>query len=165
MTTSASTSWLRCHKVDGHGVASGVANRDPSRPPSPYPEGSIAMQMPHFAARGLDLTWFWPGTINLSFAPCSIRLSNPDVSFADLRWTDHHPPETFSFWSVQLRDPLRQWIHPALIYYPHPETKVRHHQSNAVLEVLAPWIGDLQPQASLQIGVDPNRIVLHPSSP
>ena len=30
------------------------------------------------------------------------------------------------------------------IYYPHPETKARHHQNDSVIEVLAPWIEGIQ---------------------
>lgn len=51
-----------------------------------------------------------------------------------------------------------------LIYHPHPETKHRHHQPAAVLEVLAPPLAALveaDPAAredlGIQLGVDPRR--------
>jgi hypothetical protein len=42
--------WHRCQRVSGHGVASGQAAA------SPYPAGTIALQSPHFASLGLDLS-------------------------------------------------------------------------------------------------------------
>ena len=53
----------------GHGVASGQALSSGASGISPYPKGTIAMQSPFFAALGLDLSPYWPGTLNLSFAP------------------------------------------------------------------------------------------------
>ncbi len=49
----------------GHGVASGRA------PDSPYPAGTIALQAPLFARHGLDLSPFFPGTLNLHFPGAS----------------------------------------------------------------------------------------------
>ena len=158
MSSSANLAWYRCRKVDGHGVASGAANTDPSRPSSPYPEGTLITQAPLFAERGLDLRGFWPGTLNLCFAPRIVALEQPDWHVPSLRWTHLHPPETFSFWSIQLRLPDQLECVPALIYYPHPETKDRHWQPASILEVLAPWMPGLSSNGWLEVGVDPRRI-------
>ena len=85
--------------IAGHGVASGRSAD------SPYPNGTIEMQRPFFKALGLDLSRCWPGTLNLSAAPLDLRLRDPDRCFPLVAWTDRHPPETFSFWRIQLDTP------------------------------------------------------------
>jgi hypothetical protein len=143
--------WHAARVVPGYGVASGQA------PDSPYPSGTIALQAPLFAARGLDLSGFFAGTLNLSFEDTRWQLSDPDVCFERLQWTDRHPPETFSFWPVALRWQGLAVAIEALLYWPHPETKRNHHQSPDRLEVLAPWIPDLKACQALELGVDPRR--------
>mgnify|MGYP004244953261 CR=1 FL=1 len=87
--------WIPAVLVRGHGVASGRSTT------SPYPGGTIALQLPFFADLGLDLLHCWPGTLNLSVAPLELRLRDPDHRFPLVHWTDHHPPETFSFWRIE----------------------------------------------------------------
>ena len=152
--------WLTCRLLGGHGVASGDANKDPLRPDSPYPDGTIAMQAPFFAAEGLDLSPYWPGTLNLSFAPKAVVLTQPDHCFEHLCWTHLHPPETFSFWHVVLRRITSSHEVKGLLYYPHPETKKRHWQSQSVVEVLTPWLKDLDPGEPLALGVHPQKFSL-----
>jgi hypothetical protein len=48
----------------GYEVASGQT-KNPR-----FPQGTIEMQKPFFRDRGLDLSAYFPGTINLSIAPC-----------------------------------------------------------------------------------------------
>ena len=141
--------------VAGHGVASGRAAE------SPYPAGTIAMQQPCFAAAGLDLSGFASATLNLDFSPGEWRLEQPDHRFEQLRWTELHPPETFSFWRCRIRrlDPAEgspPW-RPALIYYPHPDTKQVHHQPASVLEVLAPPLGSVVPGDRFELCLDGRR--------
>lgn len=139
--------------VEGHGVASGRSGD------SPYPAGTIALQTPHFQARGLDLTPYQSATLNLDFAPGEWRLCDPDHQVRLLRWTDHHPPETFSFWHCHLRR-LKEPGLPevaALIYHPHPETKRAHHQRPSLLELLAPPLGPLEPGEGFALSVDGRR--------
>ena len=147
--------WRRGTVAQGHGVASGSA------PESPYPAGTIALQSPFFLQRGLDLSDCFAGTINLDFPGCRWALSQPDWCFEQLDWTPLHPPETFSFWRVLLRQgdeqPRQGWI-----YYPHPETKVRHFQRDGRLELLAPPLPELKLGAALELAVDPLRCQLVP---
>src|SRR5690606_4474517 len=82
--------------VRGHGVASG------SNPSSPFPEGTIAMQVPHFLARGLDLSGLFAATINVDLAPHSFTIRRAAHTFRDVEWTDVHGPETFSFLHCRL---------------------------------------------------------------
>jgi hypothetical protein len=119
----------------GHGVASGRATN------SPYPQGSIAMQMPFFSALGLDLGHCWPGTLNVSIAPRTWALLRADHCFERLEWTHLHPPETFSFVQVQLT--WRSQRTAAWLYRPHPETKAAHHQAPSVMEIIAPRLEGL----------------------
>ena len=138
--------------VAGHGVASGRA------PESPYPEGTIALQTPCFLARGIDLTPYQPATLNVDFAPAEWRLCDPDHHVSQLRWTDLHPPETFSFWHCRLIRLAADAVElPALIYVPHPETKRAHHQRPSVLEVLAPPLGEVAAGEHFSLLVDPRR--------
>ncbi|MCP9927588.1 hypothetical protein [Cyanobium sp. CH-040] len=155
--------WHRCQRVRGHGVASGTA------PGSPYPAGTIALQIPHFARLGLDLSSCHPGTLNLRVPGGRWLLRQPAWHVERLAWTTLHPPETFSFWPCLLRwrqpsscpavtchqpaAPVAGWI-----YRPDPATKERHHQPDDQLEVLAPWIEavghDAALELELELGVD-----------
>ena len=81
-----SLSWHAAVLLEGHGVASGQALNAGQLKTSPYPNGTIAMQLPFFAGLGLDLSTFWPGTLNLSFAPAELRLGSPDYLFQNLEW-------------------------------------------------------------------------------
>ncbi len=116
--------------VQGHGVASGRSVD------SPYPHGSVAMQMPFFKALGLDLSDCWAGTMNVSIAPRTWALQRADYCFEQLEWTPLHPAETFSFVRLQLG--WQQHTVAAWLYRPHPETKAVHHQSSSVMEIIAP---------------------------
>jgi hypothetical protein len=156
--------WHRCQRVRGHGVASGQAAA------SPYPAGTIALQRPHFARLGLDLSACYPGTLNLRVTGGRWQLRQPTWHLERLHWTTLHPPETFSFWPCLLRwaaspscpgpePPLAGWI-----YHPDPATKVRHHQSDDLLEVLAPWIGAVERGIPLELGVDSRHCRLIPTA-
>jgi len=96
----AGLAWVPCRLRAGHGVASG------RNPHSPYPAGTIALQTPFFLERGVDLAPFFPGTLNLEVPGGAWRLQQPDAQVEALRWTEHHPPETFSFWRCRLRSPI-----------------------------------------------------------
>ena len=136
--------WISTRLIAGHGVASGRSAD------SPYPNGTIAMQRPFFKALGLDLSRCWPGTLNLSAAPLDIRLRDPDRCFPLVAWTDRHPPETFSFWRIQLDTP-KNGIVDGWIYQPHPETKMQHHQPSSMVEVLAPPLDGIAPGCRLNL--------------
>jgi hypothetical protein len=120
----------------GHGVASGVSAG------SPYPTGSIAMQAPFFKARGLDLSGCYFGTLNVSIAPGQWKIVRPAFHFENVKWTDLHPPETFSFLPCDIRYcavTVKGWL-----YYPHPETKAAHWQDASVMEIIAPRLEGLR---------------------
>jgi hypothetical protein len=116
------------------------------------------MQLPHFLSLGLDLSAFFLGTVNLDIAPQRWRLEHADHCFRSLRWTDLHPPETFSFVAVQALWEA-QW-HTGWIYFPHPETKAAHFQDSTVMELILPKLQSLRVGAPLQLRCAGNPISL-----
>jgi CTP-dependent riboflavin kinase len=138
--------------VEGHQVASGKGKA------SPYPEGSIAMQIPFFQQLGLDLKSFFPGTLNVSIAPRTFVMQRPEYTFRNVEWTALHPPEHFSF--SRCRVYYQNGRYDAFIYYPHPETKRTHFQDNSTLEIIAPAIANLQYGDSIQVEINPLEILV-----
>jgi hypothetical protein len=144
-------------KVDGiiergHKVASGSALDNP------YPEGTIAMQAPFFQKLGLDLTGFFPATLNVSIHPHTFQLLKPEFTFQNVEWTGRHPPEDFSFsrchvWFAETK-------YDCLIYYPHPETKKRNFQNPSIIEILAPHIPGIEYGSKIEIEYNPLEITV-----
>lgn len=138
--------------VAGYGVASGTAQD------SPYPDGTIAMQIPHFTRRGLDLSRFYPGTLNVQFDVPSCTIVQADITLRGVTWTANVAPEDFSFVHCTLVFRSRQ--HPALVYYPHPETKTQHFQQPNMLEFLAPKINEICYGDSVELIYNQNKLKL-----
>ncbi|MGB3616088.1 MAG: hypothetical protein WBA10_20010 [Elainellaceae cyanobacterium] len=137
----------------GHGVASGRAVD------SPYPQGTIDMQRPVFAQLGLNLSGFFSGTLNIFIHPYGYRIFHPEWTFRHVTWTDHHPPEDFSFSRCQIW--AANSAYDGLIYYPHPETKRRNFQAASTLEVIAPYIAALHPGDRVHIDYNPSEIEIY----
>ena len=129
----------------GYGVASGQAIQ------SPYPQGTITLQTPHFQALGLNLNPYYPGTLNISIAPAQFRLLQPQWTFPLVPWYPQSCPETFSFSPCLVQYAGQEMS--GLIYYPHPETKPEHFQDPSTIEVLAPYIPEIEVDATLILGV------------
>ena len=89
--------WLSAVLLDGHGVASGRAVHAGESRTSPYPKGTIAMQSPFFAALGLDLSPFWPGTLNLSFSPFAKKTKENTLIYSSLRLMELRMKTSISF--------------------------------------------------------------------
>jgi hypothetical protein len=126
--------WKRVNGVvaAGHRVASGLASD------SPYPRGTIEIQTPFFQALGVDLDNYFKGTLNISIAPSTFQLIQPEFIFRGVEWTDRHPPEDFSFSRCQIL--VHAVTYSGWIYYPHPETKMRNFQNPSIIEIIAPQI-------------------------
>ena len=138
--------------VRGHQVASGL-NRDPK-----FPGGSLAMQVPHFRDRGLDLREFHLATLNVSIAPLRFAVVRPAHTFRGVIWHPTEPAEDFSFFDAAIRKENGGWV-PALIYHPHPETKPAHFQPPDLIEVLAKaWIADLAYEDPVELALHPGQI-------
>ncbi|WKZ47214.1 MAG: hypothetical protein QY306_15485 [Anaerolineales bacterium] len=121
--------WIRVHGklVEGYRVASG--------PSADYPFGALDRQRPFFASRGLDLDGYFNGTLNIDISPLAFKLVRPEFTFHNVEWTDLHPPEHFSF--SRCKVVFKGVEYDGWVYYPHPETKLRHFQNPSLLEVIA----------------------------
>ena len=137
--------------IQGHGVASGQGA-------SPYPRGTLEMQKPFFLARGVDLSPYYEGTLNISIAPRAFAMTRPAITLRRVEWTKLHPPEDFSFSPCRLT--AGGVTADGLVYYPHPETKIRHFQDPAMIEVLAPWIDGLSYGGLVELALNPAEITI-----
>lgn len=142
--------------VPGHRVASGL-NGNPK-----FPGGTIRMQLPCFAALGLDLSSFYPGTLNVSIAPLTYRVVCPRHTFRQLKWHPEDPAENFSFFNVVVH---RHDAAPVsgLIYFPHPDTKPTHFQTPDVLELLLPWTEGLGYGTRIRLEVPAEQMSFDPA--
>lgn len=136
--------------VRGHRVA--------SAPSKDYPYGTIEKQKPYFEALGLDLSRFFLGTLNISIAPRRWQMLRPRWTFRQVAWTDLHPPEDFSFSPCRVRFGGREY--EGLVYYPHPETKIRHFQDPSLVEVLAEFIEDVEYGEKVELLLNPAEIAV-----
>ena len=121
--------WTLIHGilVQGYRVASG--------PSKDYPYGALDRQRPIFKSRGLDLSSYFNGTLNIDIRPRAFKLIKPEFTFQNVEWTDLHPPEHFSF--SRCKVVYKDVEYDGWVYYPHPETKLRHFQNPSLLEVIA----------------------------
>lgn len=124
----------------GYRVASGLADD------SPFPQGTIEMQMPHFTKGGLNLAKEIPnlykGTLNVSITPHRVNVVEPDHKFELVNWTPVIRPETFLFTQVTLT--YRNKNYRGYLYTPSPETKPALHVHNfGILEFIGPKIPDI----------------------
>jgi len=146
------TSWSRIPGVivRGHEVASKRSEH--------YPEGTIAMQIPFFKECGLDLSPYFRGTLNISISPYRFRVTKAEYKFEQVDWTPNHPPEDFSFSRCNII--FKGHNYEGWIYYPHPETKIRHHQNDSLIEVIAQTINGINYGAEIEMLVNPLEIEL-----
>lgn len=141
VTMSSSQPWISGKVVPGYGVASGRAAD------TPYPAGTIALQAPFFLTRGIDLSRYHPGTLNVDVAPHIARPARP-VFDGHLRWFGDLE-ERFLLMPIRLR--WQAGVHEGLWYYPHPATKPAHVQRPTVVELLLPWLEGLSPGAVVEV--------------
>jgi hypothetical protein len=140
--------------VSGHGVASGKAD-DPR-----FPVGTLSMQQPFFLERGLDVSRFHGGTLNVSIKPRRYHIIKSAFTFRKVKWTPDLPAEDFSFFDCRIGKPDCGKFVDALIYYPHPETKPEFFQDSSTLEIVAPFIDDIDVQTSLLLHYKNNQIMI-----
>ena len=136
--------------VQGHRVA--------SQPSDVYPYGTIEKQKPFFKELGLDLDHFYNGTLNLSISPSSFEMTSPEITFEHVEWTDLHPPETFSFSRCTLI--YRGARYAGWVYYPHPETKIRHFENPSIIEILTQHIPDIHYGDEIEIELNYDEITV-----
>lgn len=127
-----------------------------SAPSKDYPYGTLDKQRPFFASRGLDLSSYFNGTLNIDIRPFEFKLLKPEFTFHHVEWTDLHPPEHFSFSRCKVI--FKEVEYDGWVYYPHPETKLRHFQNPSLLEVIAMAIPDIQYGDKVEIWVNKNEM-------
>lgn len=149
------TKWLSVHGVvvQGYRVASG--------PSKEYPYGALERQRPFFKAGGLDLEEYFNGSLNVDIRPFEFAMVKPEFTFWHVEWTDLHPPEHFSFSRCKVI--FRDVDYDGWVYYPHPETKLRHFQNPSLLEAIARKIPDIQYGDELDVIVNSEEITLKKS--
>jgi hypothetical protein len=143
--------------VPGYQVASGRGG-DPLFPP-----GTIQMQIPHFKQRGMDLSSYFHGTLNVNIAPLRYEVRFPKLTLWHVQWHPTEPAEDFSFFDVQLIQPKGKI--DGLVYYPHPETKPKHFQKPQVLELLLPFVPGLAYGDLIELGVRPQQMGINSDVP
>lgn len=148
------TSWITIPGVvtKGYGVASGS---DSTR----FPGGTIRAQLPHFLARGVDISPYYPGTLNIDIAPRRFTIIRPSHTLTDVSWWPGVPAETFSF--SQCRILLPTGPIDGMVYYPHPETKPEHHQPPTVIEILVPFIEGLSLGSTVHLQLNSSQVEVH----
>lgn len=127
-----------------------------SAPSKDYPYGALDKQRPFFKSRGLDLNDFFNGTLNIDISPFTFKLIKPEFTFHHVAWTDLHPPEHFSFSRCKVI--YKGVEYEGWVYYPHPETKLRHFQNPSLLEVIAYPIPDINYGDTVQVLVNAEEI-------
>lgn len=137
----------------GHQVASGRGASNP------YPSGTLQLQFPYFKALGLDLSQNYLGTLNISLAPYTFQLHQPQYTFRKVAWTNLHPPEDFSFSACRVI--FQERIYPGWVYYPHPETKIRHFQNPYLIEILAPFIERIEYGVQVELELNSGEVVIN----
>jgi len=118
--------------ISGYGVASGKGKDDR------YPNGTLKLQIPFFKEKGLDLSDFFIGTINIDISPYQFTVKKYKYYFKEINWSIYIPPENFYFFDVQLI--FKESVYKGLIYMPDPKTKSDHHQISNLFELLMPKI-------------------------
>lgn len=136
--------------VSGHGVASGQGN-DPR-----YPEGTLALQLPHFQKQGLNLTSYYPGTINVFLKGKKVVIIQPKYTVLNVNWSSHIPPENFFFFDVAVVFDGKKY--QGLIYMPDPKTKTDHYQGASIVELLLPKIPGVKTGKSISLIVEDEQI-------
>lgn len=128
--------WISTHGVvvQGYRVA--------SAPSKDYPYGALDRQRPFFKLGGLDLDEYFNGSLNVDIRPFEFAMLHPEFTFHHVEWTDLHPPEHFSFSRCNVI--FKNVEYDGWVYYPHPETKLRHFQNPSLLEVIAMPIPGIQ---------------------
>jgi hypothetical protein len=125
--------WVAGTIVAGHGIAGGGAAD------SPYPAGSIALQAPHFLHAGIDLSPYFPATLNVDLAPHKPQ-ARRIVFDGLLRWYGDIEER---FVLARIEACVHGCEYAGLWYYPHPATKPAHFQRDTVVELLLPFIDGL----------------------
>jgi hypothetical protein len=121
----------------------------------------LEKQRPFFADRGLDLSGYFNGTLNVDIRPFEFKILKPELTFEHVEWTDLHPPEDFSFSRCTVT--FKKAEYDGWVYYPHPETKLRHFQNPSLLEVIAKPIPNIHYGDEVDIQINEHELQIRAS--
>ena len=138
----------------GYGVASG--NGKDER----YPEGTLKQQFNYFLERGLDLSSYFMGTINLDISPNNYKIKKPKHFFKHINWSEYIAPENFYFFDASLS--YNNKTYKGLVYMPDPETKENHIQDPTILELMFPKIKNLYYGVTVEIALKKDQLDILP---
>ncbi|RUT80168.1 hypothetical protein [Ancylomarina longa] len=144
---------IKAKIVQGYGVASGKSGD------VRFPMGTIQMQLKYFLERGLDLSNYYRGTLNVDIAPSHFKMVKPKFFIENMKWSKDMPPENFYFFDVMVSVEEEE-MYEGLIYMPDPKTKVEHEQKPTVLELMLPKIEDLHYGQTLYVQVKEEQIAI-----
>ncbi len=144
--------WITVHGVIAQGY------RVASAPSRDYPYGALDRQRPIFKSLGLDLGEYFNGTLNIDIRPTIFEMNRPEFTFHAVEWTDLHPAEHFSFSRCKVLYAAIEY--DGWVYYPHPETKLRHFQNPSLLEVIARPIPQINYGDEVNVLLNPTEITV-----
>ena len=134
--------------VRGYGIASGKSFDHR------FPKGTIAMQLPFLKDRGLDLSSYYLGTLNIDITPSCYQFNQALFCFEKIKWSKDLPPETFSFYPCKICLADQESWFSSLVYWPHPSTKPGFEQKEGVIEILAPHLRSVSYGSKIIISAD-----------
>lgn len=141
--------------IPGYGAASGKNNDQR------YPKGTLRMQTAFFEERGLDLSAYFKGTLNIDISPFTFEIKEPKHYFDQVDWSEHIPPENFYFFDISLLHDGTEY--EGLIYMPDPKTKTEHVQQTTTLELILPKVAGLQYGQQVSVMIDRGQLQLNKS--
>lgn len=128
--------------VQGYRVDSGLSARDRR-----FPEGTLRMQAPFFAAEGLDYNTYFNGnftwgTLNMDMQTVAYKQKRADWFFKNIHWTSLQPAENFFVTKATVL--FNDKAYKALWYNPDPATKPNHFQHPTIIQFIAETIPDIK---------------------
>ncbi len=143
---------IKAKVIPGYGAASGK-NKDPR-----YSKGTIASQLSHFKERGLDLSPYFPGTLNVNISPYNYAIKESKHFFEQVNWSEHISAENFYFFDITLLFDNNKY--EGLVYMPDPKTKEEHKQSSSTLELILPKIENLNYGAQVDLVIEDSQLAI-----
>lgn len=128
--------------VQGYRVDSGLSTRDRR-----FPNGTLRMQAPFFAAEGLDYEKYFNGnfvwgTLNMDMKTVAYKQKKSDWFFRNVHWTDLQPAENFFVTKATIH--FEGKAYKALWYNPDPSTKPNHFQYPTIIQFIAETIPSIK---------------------
>ena len=114
--------------------------------------GTIHAQKRHFEHLGLPMHRYFCGTLNVDIKPLEFLPLCSKLTLLNVKWHPSRAAENFSFFDVTIH--FEELHCDALVYLPHPETKVGFEEQfppMTTLEILAPRIEGIRTGSRLAI--------------